>query len=75
MLFHAATGRLPFEAETERKYDQLERRADPIRAHRRVPAAFATTVNRCLDPEPSQGPAVGELSEFLNSLCHERLWP
>ena len=72
VLFHAATGRRPFEAEAGRKYQQLERRADPVRAHRRVPAAFGATVDRCLDPEPSQRPTVGELTEFLNELAHER---
>jgi serine/threonine protein kinase len=74
VLFHAATGRPPFEAETGQKYQQLERRADLIRTHRRVPAAFATTVDRCLDPEPSQRPTVGELAELLNRLAHDQSW-
>jgi serine/threonine protein kinase len=74
VLFHAATGRPPFEAETGQKYQQLERRADLIRTHRRVPAAFATMVDRCLDPEPSQRPAVGELAELLNKLAHDQSW-
>jgi serine/threonine protein kinase len=74
VLFHAATGRRPFEAETGRKYQQLERRADPVRAHRRVPATFGTAVDRCLDPEPSRRPTVGELAELLNGLAHEQSW-
>jgi serine/threonine protein kinase len=74
VLFHAATGRRPFEAEAGRKYQQLERRADPVRVHRRVPAAFGTAVDRCLDPEPSRRPTVDELAELLNRLAHERSW-
>ena len=74
VLFHATTGRRPFEAETGRTYQQLERRADPVRAHRRVPAAFGTAVDRCLDPEPSRRPTVDELTELLNALAHERSW-
>jgi serine/threonine protein kinase len=69
VLFHAATGQSPFEAEDGRKYQQLERRADPVRAHRRVPAAFATAVDRCLDPEPARRPAIGELAKLLNGLA------
>jgi serine/threonine protein kinase len=74
VLFHAATGRRPFEAEAGRKYQQLERRADPVRAHRRVPAAFGSAVDRCLDPEPSRRPTVDELAEHLNGLAHEQSW-
>src|ERR671933_1927171 len=74
VLFHATTGRRPFEAETGRTYQQLERRADPVRAHRRIPAAFGTAVDRCLDPDPSRRPTVDELAELLNALAHERSW-
>ena len=66
MLFEAATGRRPFEA--ERRYQQLERRADSVRSHRRVPAAFAKAVDSCLEPEPTQRPTVDELAEILNGL-------
>ncbi|MBV9452714.1 MAG: serine/threonine protein kinase [Rubrobacter sp.] len=73
VLFHAATGRPPFfEPEASRKYQQLERRADSVRAHRRVPAFFATTVDRCLDPDPSQRPTVDELAELLNGLAQRQ---
>jgi len=68
VLFEAATGRRPFEAESGRRYQQLERRADPVRSHRRVPATFATAVDSCLEPEPPQRPTVDELTEILNGL-------
>jgi serine/threonine protein kinase len=74
VLFHAATGQPPFEAETGRKYQQLERRADPVRSYRRVPADFGATVDRCLDPVPSQRPTVRELAELLSELAHARSW-
>jgi serine/threonine protein kinase len=69
VLFHAATGRPPFEAEDE--YQQLERRADSVRAHRRVPTTFATAVDRCLDPDSSRRPTVDELTELLNDLIDQ----
>jgi serine/threonine protein kinase len=68
VLFHAATGKPPFEAEAPEKYQQLERRADPVRSYRRVPATFATVVDRCLDPEPARRPEVDELAELLYGL-------
>jgi serine/threonine protein kinase len=68
VLFHAATGKPPFEAEAPYKYQQLERRADPVRSYRRVPATFATAVDRCLDPEPARRPTVDELAELLYGL-------
>lgn len=49
-------------------YEQLTRRADPVRAHRRVPAAFGEIVARCLDPDPEQRPTVAELTSTLRTL-------
>jgi serine/threonine protein kinase len=72
VLFHASTGQPPFEAdEAGQEYKQLQRRADPVRAHRRVPAAFGTVVARCLDPDPSLRPTVEELTELLNDLVDQ----
>jgi serine/threonine protein kinase len=71
VLFEAATGQRPFEAEAGRKYQQLERRADPVRAYRRVPTAFATAVDCCLNPEPARRPTIGELTECLNGLVYK----
>ena len=49
-------------------YEQLTRRADPVRAHRRVPAAFNDVVARCLDPDPGARPTVAELTNTLRAL-------
>jgi serine/threonine protein kinase len=72
VLFEAATGRQPFDADdadaTETRYRQLERRVESVLCHRRVPAIFATAIDRCLDPEPARRPTVDELSALLNRL-------
>ncbi len=53
VLFEAATGEPPFEAYDEDRYEQLERRAEPVRWYRRVPATFDDLVAGCLEPEPT----------------------
>lgn len=69
VMFEAATGRRPFAAWTGRRYEQLERRADPVRAHRRLPSELGAAIDRCLDPEPERRPAVDELAELLDELA------
>ncbi|MDQ3639005.1 MAG: serine/threonine protein kinase [Actinomycetota bacterium] len=49
-------------------YEQLHRRADSVRVHRRVPAAFANAMDGCLNPDPSLRPTVDELSRDLAAL-------
>jgi len=49
-------------------YEQVLRRIEPIRTHRRVPAAFANLVESCLEPDPARRPAVDELAENLTAL-------
>ena len=69
VLYEAATAREAFDLhEDEDKYIQLERRADPIRTHRRLPAAFASAVDACLDPDPALRPTVDGLMKTLTSL-------
>jgi serine/threonine protein kinase len=67
VLYSAATGHAPFDAESGR-YPQLERRADPVGAHRRVPAGFSHVVAGCLDPEPTRRPAIADLTDQLDAL-------
>jgi hypothetical protein len=63
------TGELPFEAYyDETRYEQLVRQAEPIRSHRRGPAAFATTVEACLEPDPTLHPTVAEFAKRLMKL-------
>jgi eukaryotic-like serine/threonine-protein kinase len=69
VLFEAATGRRPFSGNGDGpRYPQLERRADPIREHRRVPPAFAAVVDGCLEPDPGRRPALDELPDVLDAL-------
>lgn len=49
-------------------YEQLTRRADPVRAHRRVPAAFNDLIARCLDPDPEHRPTVADMTNTLRTL-------
>lgn len=70
VLFEATTGEEPFDAydEDETRYEQLERRADPIRSHRRIPAAFAKAIDACLEPDPARRPTLRDLTKSLNEL-------
>ena len=72
VLFEAITGEPPFDAyDEEDRYEQLERRAEPIRLYRRVPAAFNDLVGSCLGPEPLRRPTVGELTGGLNYMIRD----
>ncbi len=70
VLFEAATGEPPFEAydDDEERYEQLERRAEPVRWYRRVPAAFDDLVAGCLEPEPTRRPNIDALARSLRAL-------
>jgi serine/threonine protein kinase len=69
VLFETATSEPPFDAlDEEYRYDQLERRAEPVRLYRRVPTAFNDLVGGCLEPEPARRPTVAELANVLNDL-------
>jgi serine/threonine protein kinase len=72
VLFEAATGELPFGApDDEDRYEQLERRAEPVRSYRRVPAAFNDLVGSCFEPEPARRPTLGELAAALRELVQK----
>lgn len=72
VLWSAATGLVPFDADGPScRYSQLERRADPVSAHRRVPRAFSAIVAACLEPDPAARPAVEELRDGLDSLLDQ----
>ena len=49
-------------------YEQVSGRADPVRVHRRVPAAFDALIAACLDPDPSARPTVANLANTLRAL-------
>ncbi|WP_119070330.1 serine/threonine-protein kinase [Rubrobacter indicoceani] len=48
-----------------RRYEQLERRAVPVGRHRRLPKAFSSIIDSCLNPEPQDRPSVGAVMERL----------
>ena len=50
-------------------YEQVLRRAEPVRAHRRVPAAFADAIDACLEPDPARRPTLEELTRNLQALA------
>jgi serine/threonine protein kinase len=68
-LWEAATGRLAFgEGDTEEdahEYPQLQRGAEPVSRHRRVPAELAGAIDRCLRPEPDRRPTIAQLWTLL----------
>lgn len=72
VLFEATTGEVPFGADDgetgEEQYEQLERRAEPVRAYRRVPKTFAQMLGECLEPDPTLRPTVDDLARRLASL-------
>jgi serine/threonine protein kinase len=67
VLYEATTGRAAFgndDGDEDVEYPQLLRPATPVRRWRRLPAAFATVIDACLDADPSARP---ELSEVLGA--------
>lgn len=68
VLWEAAAGRPPFERpEDDDAYEQLERRAEPIRTHRRLPAGLADAIDACLEPDPKERANLRELAELFDS--------
>ena len=63
VLHESVTGRPVFER-LPSGYDQLQRRAEPIMVPS-LPAPFAHSINRCLEPEPKKRPTIAELSETI----------
>jgi eukaryotic-like serine/threonine-protein kinase len=67
VLFEAASGRRPF-PDSNGRFEQLARRAEPLSAHRRAPVEFRRLVDDCLDPDPANRPTVEKLARELESL-------
>ena len=66
VLWAAATRLRPF-PRTEGPPEQLERRAESVAAHRRLPRRLAQAIDGCLEPEPAARPTLAELSEELEA--------
>jgi len=66
VLFEAATGRRAFHTGGKNgDYEQLKRRAEPVRKSRRLPSQLADAIDGCLGPSPRDRPKVAELSKIL----------
>ncbi len=50
-------------------YEQVLRRAESVRAYRRVPAAFREAVDGCLEPDPAARPTLEGLRRALEALA------
>jgi eukaryotic-like serine/threonine-protein kinase len=71
VLWEAACGETPFGDESI-EYPQLEQRAPALRTRRRLPAALARVVDRCLEPEPAERPSLADLRAALASVAGAR---
>jgi serine/threonine protein kinase len=49
-------------------YPQLEGRAPPVGAVRRLPRELAAAIDRCLEPDPAARPTIGGLTTALDTL-------
>jgi eukaryotic-like serine/threonine-protein kinase len=68
VLWEAAAGRPPFgRPKDDDAYEQLERRADPIGKHGRLPSELADAIDACLDPTAADRPSLRELAELFDS--------
>lgn len=70
VLWEAAVGRRAFDSTSER-YEQLDRRAIPVRRERRLPASLAATIDACLDPHAGARPRVGDVAATLDELVED----
>jgi serine/threonine protein kinase len=71
VLWEAACGDTPF-ADESVEHPQLIHRAPPLRSRRRLPAALAQGVDRCLDPDAAARPSLAELRELLQPVAGSR---
>jgi serine/threonine protein kinase len=69
VLFEATCGRRPFEELNGTRYPQLEHAPPSVAGLRRLPAAFAGTVDSCLEANPGARPTVDELSRALRDFA------
>lgn len=68
VLFEAAAGARPFSL-ARRRVDARIRRAPPLASARRLPAALASLIDGCLDPDPERRPALDRVQEALQEIA------
>lgn len=71
VLWEAACGDTPFAEETV-EYPQLDQRAPHLRTRRRLPAALADAIDRCLEPDPAARPSFAELRAAFEPIAGAR---
>jgi serine/threonine protein kinase len=71
VLWEAACGDTPF-ADESLEYPQLEHRAPLLRTRRRLPSELREAVDRCLAPDPTSRPTLGELRSALEPVAGAR---
>lgn len=71
VLFTAATGQRPFAFRGGESYEQLDRRAVPVRSHRRLTSGLAGAIDACLEPAPASRPGLNTLTQWLEALLPE----
>lgn len=71
VLWEGACGDTPF-ADESIEYPQLEHRAPPLRSRRRLPAALADSVDRCLEPDARARSSLAELRAALEPVAGAR---
>jgi serine/threonine protein kinase len=68
-LWEAATGRQAFGEDDDEAnadgYPQLERRAEPVCRHRRLPLPLARAIDQSLEPDPASRPCLDRLAAML----------
>lgn len=66
VLWAATTGKRPFSG-LDGPFEQLERRAEPVSARRRLPRRLAAAIDGCLEPDPVSRPELAALTEELRA--------
>ncbi len=69
VLYEAATGKRAFSGREDGLHPQLARRAEPVRARRRLPAALSEAIDACLSPEPEARPSTAELAAVCEAFA------
>ena len=71
VLYEAAAGTPPFPdgLETSLNRNSAPSVSPSVRSHRRLPAQLARAIDSCLDPEPSNRPGVGDVSNALDAVA------
>ncbi len=67
VLWAATTGERPF-PRIDGPFEQLERRAEPVARHRRLPRRLAAAIDGCLEREPSDRPQLSALADGLRDV-------